>query len=91
MAKNEAKYSDLGFRSFFEDFDKQAEQLFGIGKEGEKKKELGIQGQQTNGSKDSWGELYSESSHVENINGKQTKFVCEKKYKKNGQVLSVKR
>lgn len=31
-SKNEAKYTDLGFRSFFEEFDKQVQDMFGISK-----------------------------------------------------------
>ena len=43
------------------------------------------------GGKGNLGELYSESSFVENVNGKQTRFVAEKKYKKDDKTLSVKR
>lgn len=37
------------------------------------------------------GVLYSESSHYESVNGKQTNYVAEKVYKKDGKLLKVKR
>ena len=39
----------------------------------------------------SHGELYSESSHYESVNGQYKQYVVEKVYRKDGQLLTVKR
>lgn len=41
--------------------------------------------------KSDYGVLYSESSHYESVNGKQTKYQAEKVYQKDGKLLKVKR
>jgi hypothetical protein len=42
-------------------------------------------------SKDDYGELYSESSSFESQNGRQTKSIIDKVYKKNDKYMHVRR
>ena len=92
-SKKKRDFGDLGFNSFFEDFEKEVSSMH---KEAEAKEE-GVKeakeevAKEKKDSDKGFGELYSESSSYESVNGRQTKCTVEKVYKKEGKLLKVHR
>lgn len=88
--KKSRDYGELGFKSFFEDFEKEIDEVFRL-KTAEESKDPKEKKDTKQAKEEDRGELYSESSHYETVNGQQTKYVIEKIYKKDGKLLTVRR
>ena len=71
--------NNLGYRSFFDEFDKEINEKFypkEVKGEKEGKNEKEPKSKELNKEESQFGVLYSESSNFESVNGQQTKYVA---------------